>query len=112
MSGDSTRQAFLAEVRAAAVDARDRGDLPAFLGELESVRVEVLMSLVGRLPQSSSDQSRDRLLTVSEVARRIGRSRWWVYQNKDSLPMVRLPSGRYGFSEHGLNRWIARRAAS
>jgi hypothetical protein len=46
---------------------------------------------------------------VVEVAERIGRSKWWVYENKDALPIVRLPTGRYGFSEKGLERWIERR---
>ena len=106
---DAARQAVLESVRAAALAARDAGDLPTFLGELERLRVEILLP-----PTNSSDPPRDndRLLSVAEVAQRIGRSQWWVYANKGSLPIVRLPTGRYAFSEKRLERWIQRRAAS
>lgn len=106
---DEARQAALESVRAAALDAQAAGDLPVFLGELERLRTEILISATSPPEQPLE---RDRLLSVVEVARRIGRSQWWVYRNKDSLPIVRLPTGRYGFSEKGLERWIERRTAS
>jgi predicted DNA-binding transcriptional regulator AlpA len=108
MSATESRQAALEAVRLAAREAELSGDLAILFGELERARVEILVS-VGAL--RSPGPVEDRLLSVAEVAKRIGRSKWWVYSNKDALPIVRLPTGRYGFSERGLSRWIERRAA-
>ncbi len=102
------RQSALESVRAAALQAQTDGDLPVFLGELERLRVEILISATS----SPEPQLEDHLLSVAEVAQRIGRSRWWVYSNKNSLPIVRLPTGGYRFSEKRLKRWIERRATS
>jgi predicted DNA-binding transcriptional regulator AlpA len=112
MSTSEARQAVLEAVRAAAVEAQANGELPIFLGELERVRIEILISVTGQPGRSSSGSIKDRLLSPAEAAERIGRSRWWVYQNKDALPIVRLPTGGYGFSERRLEQWIERRAAS
>jgi len=105
---DKARQAALESVRAAALAARAAGDLPVFLGELERLRAEILISTTSPL---DPPLEKDRILSVPEAARRIGRSPWWVYRNKNALPIVRLPTGRYGFSEKRLERWIERRAA-
>ena len=105
---DQTRQETMESVRIAALAAEAAGDLPDFLAELERVRVEILISATSTL---DPPPAKDRLLSVPEAARRIGRSPWWVYRNKNSLPIVRLPTGRYGFSEKRLERWIERRAA-
>jgi predicted DNA-binding transcriptional regulator AlpA len=107
MAGE-THQALLEAVRTAALEAQANGSLPSFLGELERLRIEILVSLIkpSHPPPSSKEE---RLLSVAEVSERIGRSPWWVYANKNSLPIVRLPTGRYAFSEKGLERWIERR---
>jgi excisionase family DNA binding protein len=48
----------------------------------------------------------DTLLTVGEVAERLGVSNRWVYRNADRLPFTRrLTSGTLRFSERGLERW-------
>lgn len=88
-------------VRAAANEARAAGELPGFLGALEALRVEVLVA--------GNSVSRDRVLTVAETATRLGRSPSWVYKNKASLPMVRFPTGGFGFDERKLERWIQAR---
>lgn len=109
---DEARQAALQSVRVAALAAQAAGDLPVFLGELERVRVEILLSASHPSDPLPASPNRDRLLSVAEVAQRIGRSLWWVYRNKNALPIVRLPTGRYGFSEKRLERWIERRASA
>jgi excisionase family DNA binding protein len=51
----------------------------------------------------------DRLLSASEVARRLGVSRRYVYDHADRFPFTRrLGSGTVRFSECGLERWLAR----
>lgn len=99
----------LAAVREAAKAAQEAGELPQFLGALETVRAEIL--LAGR-PSAEPPPRGDgpRLLTVREAAHRLGRSRWWIYQNKGALPVVRLPTGGYGFPSDRLDDWIRRRA--
>lgn len=94
----SQREA-LAAIRAAADEAASAGELPAFLGELERVRVEALTALAA--PKNGS-----RVLSVEEAAARLGRSPSWVYKNKACLPAVRFPTGGYGFDERKLERWI------
>jgi predicted DNA-binding transcriptional regulator AlpA len=97
----------LRAVREVGAEARAAGELVSFLTELERVRLELVVAPpVGR----STDQ-RDRLLTVKEAAAKIGMSVWWVRGNKDALPIVRLSTGRYQFSEKGLEKWIERRAS-
>ncbi len=105
------RQAALESVRAAALRAQADGELPIFLGELELVRMEILLSATTPAAPPTTGSRKDRILSVRETAKRIGRSRWWIYANKDALPIVRLPTGRYGFSEKRLERWIERRVA-
>ena len=89
----------LEAVRAAAQEAKASGQLAGFLGALESLRVEVLMT-------GANGSQPDRVLTVAETAARLGRSPSWVYKNKASLPMVRFPTGGFGFDEKRLERWI------
>ncbi|HXN77540.1 MAG TPA: hypothetical protein VN965_02065 [Candidatus Dormibacteraeota bacterium] len=101
----------LQALRQAAAEAQADGELPIFLGELELVRMEILLSATAFAAQPATGSKKDRILSVKETAKRIGRSRWWVYANKDALPIVRLPTGRYGFSEKRLERWIERRVA-
>jgi hypothetical protein len=97
-------------VQEVAVAARIAGELPAFFAELERVRTEVLLAQADTHAAQSPSRA-DRVLSTAQTAIRLNRSVWWVRQNKDSLPIVRLPSGRYGFSERGLERWLERRAS-
>lgn len=89
-----------------------REELPAFLGEIERVRVSILVSLSPAVPEplQAAGES-DRLLTVAETAKIVGRSTSWVYKHRSALPIVRFPTGGYGFSAKHLERWINRRAA-
>src|SRR5258708_7574514 len=102
----------LQAVREAAFEAQAAGELPVFLGELERVRIEFLLSATTLAAQPHAGSKKDRVLSVKETAKRIGKSRWWIYKNRGALPIVRLPTGRYGFSERGLERWIERRASA
>ena len=99
----------LRAIRDAGVEAQAAGELPAFLGSLEAVRVEILMAATQSAKQLPDEG--DRLLSVRETAKRIGMSVWWVRKNKNALPIVRLPTGRFGFSAKGVERWLQRRSS-
>jgi predicted DNA-binding transcriptional regulator AlpA len=104
-----TRQETLSAVRSAAQDAAAAGELPDFLAELERVRVEAVLKAAGPREESSDPKGPGRLLSVGDAAARLGRSRWWVYRHKATLPVTRLQTGGYGFDEAALERWICER---
>lgn len=108
-----TQQETLAAVRVAAQQASDAGELPGFLAELERLRVEAVLATAQPVqsppPTGGYPESRSRLLTVQETAKRLGRSRWWVYRHKATLPVTRLQTGGFGFDEKRLEKWIAGR---
>jgi predicted DNA-binding transcriptional regulator AlpA len=110
---DATRRAALLVELEDLARSLPREELPAFLGDLERVRVSVLVAATPPTSEAApaSQKTSDRLLTVAETASRLARSRSWVYKNKRALPMVPLPTGGYGFSEKKLERWIEQRSA-
>ena len=87
--------------------------LPALLGELEALRATLWARLQGASVPATPPHQRDgnptgedRLLTVGEVAVRLGVDRRWVYRKADALPFTRrLSRGTLRFSERGLERW-------
>ncbi len=101
-------------VREAALAAREAGELGEFLGELERIRVEALIAPATPPAAASPEkpEQHDRLLTTKEVHERTGMSCWWIRQNKATLPIVRLQTGGYRFSERGLERWIQSRSGA
>lgn len=53
-------------------------------------------------------QEPDRLLSVDEVAERLGVHRSWIYRRKN-LPFAKKVGGSLRFSERGLTRWMESR---
>lgn len=102
-------EAIEAVRRAAARLARE--EIPTFLGELERVRAEILIAANTPVQEPASAVAEPSgLLTAERVAARLGCSKWWVYKNRDSLPIVRLPTGGYRFKAEALETWIRRRS--
>jgi hypothetical protein len=95
-------------VREAIGPARAADELPEFFAELERIRVAILLTPAAA-PVTANEVTADHLLTTAQTAKRLGRSEWWVRSNKDTLPIVRLPTGRYRFSANGLDRWLRTR---
>jgi len=60
----------------------------------------------GRGGEASDPKGGDRLLTVKEVAQRLGHSVDWVYRHADGLPFTVKVSRRVYFSERGYERFI------
>jgi hypothetical protein len=102
MSSSAAQRQAIESVRTAAQEASAAGELPAFLGELERVRVEAIAGM-------TTPKDGYRVLSVEETATRLNRSPSWVYKNKATLPVVRFPTGGFGFDEAKLERWIENR---
>ena len=67
-----------------------------FWGELERVRVEVLLSPAPAAIAPAEEEGvkrPDRLLTTKQVHERTGMSCWWIRQNKATLPIVPAAEG-------------------
>jgi predicted DNA-binding transcriptional regulator AlpA len=104
--GFLSRTEALEAVRSAAQEAAAAGELPAFLADLERVRVEAVLVAAAPKPAPAGPRTPSRLLSVREAAERLGRSRWWVYRHKATLPVTRLQTGGFGFDEKALELWI------
>lgn len=50
---------------------------------------------------------KDRLLTSEQAAERLGCTRWKLYKHAAEYPFARRDGGRWLFSEHGIDAWIA-----
>ena len=83
-----------------------KGELPAFLGAIQQVCAEALLAAAGSRRAPATPSGPSRILTVQETAERLGRSRWWIYRHKATLPLTRFQTGGYGFDERALERWI------
>lgn len=108
----TSRAEALRSIRKAAAEALAAGELSAFLGDLERVRTDVLLEASNPKPNPAppAPAAGPKLLSAVQVAERLGRSKWWVYTNKNSLPIVRFPTGGFAFRAEGLERWIIRRS--
>gem|GEM_PF-5972188 len=100
------QQDAIEAIRQAASDASAAGQLPAFLAAVEQVRIEAVLAAAGPREAPATPKTPGRVLTVEQAAARLGRSRWWVYRHKATLPVTRFQTGGFGFDEHKLERWI------
>src|SRR5215475_3805604 len=84
-----------------------RGNSPA-----AGLTVDQLRDLVRtevRAAMSQSDYRQDRLLTVSEAAAKLQKSKDWIYRNQKQLPFIRKLGRDLRCSEKELEKWIATR---
>ncbi len=100
------QQDAIEAIRRAASEANAAGQLPAFLAAVEQVRIEAVLAAAGPREAPAAPKTPGRVLTVQQAAARLGRSRWWVYRHKATLPVTRFQTGGFGFDEHKLERWI------
>jgi predicted DNA-binding transcriptional regulator AlpA len=91
--------------------------IPAVLGELEALRVGLLVRLLTQptTAMSPSDpgeklRTSDRLLHPPEAAALLKVTTRWLYRHHRTLPFARKLSRRVlRFDEAGLHRWLAHR---
>ena len=88
-------------------------ELPVLVGDLARLQSRAALRIAVPAPpnpEREASEAPDRLLSVKDVAGRLGRSTSWVYRHRSDLSFYRsLPGGRGGFSEAGLGRYLKRR---
>ena len=80
-------------------------DIPAFLGELEHIRVTAL----ARLSALATSGVPDELLDVRATAKRLGVSKDYLYRHQEKFPFTRRIGRKLLFSSSGLEKFLARR---
>lgn len=84
---------------------------PSLAGRLtpdERRRVMLQCSAVlAALSTVPTERAKDRLLTSDQAAERLGCTRWKLYKHASEYPFARRDGGRWLFSEHGIDAWIA-----
>lgn len=100
----------------ARAEALPRAELPELLGQIEQLRAALWTRLQaplepeGRPTSDIERKSGDRLLSVEELAERLGVDHRWIYRRVDTFPFTRRLSERtLRFSEQGFERWLKRR---
>ncbi len=89
-------------------------DVPRLLGELETLRVQLIVRLLGGNTGASVDRDNqevaDRLLTVDDAAAVLCVTPRWLYRRSKRLPFAQRLSGKVlRFSEIGLQKWLEHR---
>jgi len=92
-------------------------NIPGILGELEALRVRLLVRLITHsvaatlaVEPDEKSQPTDRLLKPAEAAALLKVTTRWLYRHHRSLPFTRKLSRRLlRFDEGGLRRWLAHR---
>lgn len=96
-----------------------RAELPAIIGQAAALWAEALARIntpqfLGEpQPDGGGDDGAatdDELLSVKEVAERLGYTSAWVYSHRSKLPAVQMPGRLLRFSKKRLDALIKRRA--
>jgi predicted DNA-binding transcriptional regulator AlpA len=97
----------------ALLDKLDPAELPALLGELERLKVELLRRLLSPVPPTREADGGDRLLDVAEAAERLGVSRHWMYRRTRPprlLPFIVRHGRLVRFSLRGIEKYLRLRS--
>lgn len=95
---DSLQLALAKAVRELPAD-----ELPAFIGELESVKAVAWARLVS---PSSAPQEHDELLSAEVAAERLGVSKDYLYRHHSQYAFTRKMGRKLLFSAAGLEKYI------
>lgn len=85
------------------------GELPDFIGELESVKATAWARLSA--PASSSPAEHDELLSVEVAAERLGVSRDYLYRHHAQYSFTRRQGRKLLFSAAGIGKYIREQRA-
>jgi excisionase family DNA binding protein len=86
-------------------------DLPALLGALETAKAEAWSRMAAAMrPSEAGPEEQERLLTLPEVAERLGESEHFARElgRRGELPLVRLGKRHLRVRPSALREWIAR----
>jgi hypothetical protein len=80
------------------------GELPAFLGTIEEIRVTALARIGAPAAQSRPDES----LTIEQAHKRLGVSKSWLYHNwkKFEHKFARQEGTKVLFSSNGIDAYL------
>ena len=99
----------------AELEGLSRAEAAAMLVELAGLQAALAGRLSAPSPQPTTRRDAaesDRLLTVSQVAERLGVTPRWLYRHAKDLPFARrLTRKTLRFSEVGLRQWQAARGS-
>ncbi len=94
------------------------GELAVAIGQLEVAKAQLYARLISdgnpcadSVEEHQSTEPRpDRLISVTEAARRLSVTERWLYEHADELPFTRRVGPRLvRFSESGVEKWIKQR---
>lgn len=78
------------------------GELPDFIGELESIKATAW----ARLAVPSAQEQHDELLEVEAAAQRLGVSKDYLYRHSQEYPFTRRQGRKLLFSALGIDKHI------
>jgi len=108
---DSLEQ-LLEGVRAVGSAALELGPIERakVCGALAEVQARLLLTPAAGLDPDRpvSPPETPRLLTAQEAGARLGKSKWWVYRNRATLPHL-VVGDEYRFPSEKLDRWAESR---
>jgi excisionase family DNA binding protein len=105
-----TLKLVLLRCLAAAQSELPREELPALIGELESIKAIAFARLA--TPVQAPTQNHDELLGVAEASKRLGLSRDYLYRHKGQFAFTRHQGRKVLFSAHGIERYIEQQPRS
>ncbi|MGO9369884.1 MAG: hypothetical protein ACLP0H_19810 [Terriglobales bacterium] len=85
------------------------GDLPSFIGQLESAKAVAYSRLQAPTPTVRPD---DQLLDVNAAAARLCVSRGYLFRNHKTLPFTRRVGRGLLFSSLGITEYINQKGAN
>ena len=78
-------------------------ELPAFLGELETIRMTAIARMSTPAPEKTNGRAPEQLLDVAEAAKRLTTSEDFLYRHWRTLPFAhKYPSG-LRFTSSGID---------
>lgn len=89
-----------------AIDSMPAAALPAVLARAAAVQTRVAARLVALGPAAPAIE--DRLLTIEEASRELGKSTTWLYHQAKHLPFTRRVGRSLRFSSRGLQKFLDR----
>ena len=104
------------------IEQAPRAEIPGLVAELGRLQAVLLSRLASPpLPApiaapAPTPAKAPRILSAKEAGAMLGRSRWWIYKNRERLPRVPLDKDgkgsregkreRFGYSEASIAKWI------
>jgi excisionase family DNA binding protein len=88
-----------------------REEIPGLLGELERLRATLWLRLMPGNQEGHHQAAvgLDRLLNVEEAARKLGKSKDYLYRHSGKYPFTVRDGRSLRFSEQGIEKYIKQR---